>query len=82
MEGKPDKGPDEVSIPYREELNAVRHAHYILMKSMMGHYGDDAHGRLLCAAALHSVHASMMNFELEILASDGKGGKDVKDKPA
>ena len=81
MEGKSGKGTDKVSIPYREELDAVRHAHCLLVKSMMVHYGNDAHGRLLCAAALHSVHASMMNFELEILASDVREGKDGKDQP-
>ena len=62
-------------VPYHDKLNALRDAHYDLIRAMVGHYGMNDHGRLMCAACLHAIHSAMLSAEIDLLgADDGDGG--------
>lgn len=65
-ETKRDDG--ETDIPYRKELDALRDAHTSLMRALAEHFGTDAHGRLMRAAVLHSVHYILFAVEEDTLA--------------
>ena len=70
VEGDSGKADEPHQIPYRLDLDTMLYAHRTLLGAMCKHYGMSAHGRLMCTAALHAIHAIMLNTEMNLLGGE------------